>query len=121
MNRPETLALFDFDGTITHRDTLLAFTRFAVGELRYISGMLYLALPMILQTIKILSAQQTKEIFLAHFFKNWRLSDFDKRCQQFDEDVLPGLLRGQVLDTIRSYRQRGNRMIIVSASPQNWI
>ena len=121
MDHPRTLVLFDLDGTITHRDTLLAFTRFAVGEMRYFSSMLYLAMPLILQKIKVMSSQRTKEIFLTHFFKDWKLADFEERCERFDMDVLPGLIRSQALQAIQSYVQRGNRTIIVSASPQNWI
>ena len=121
MDHPRTLVLFDFDGTITHRDTLLAFTRFAVGEARYGSGLLYLALPLVLQKINVMSSQRVKEIFLTHFFKDRKLRDFEQRCQQFDSDVLPGLVRAQALEAIQSYVQRGDRTIIVSASPQNWI
>lgn len=121
MEHPRTVALFDFDGTITHRDTLLEFTRFAVGEARYISSMFYLALPLALQKMSILSSQPTKQIFLTHFFKNWKLPDFEQCCQRFDSEVLPGLIRAPALEAIQSYVQRGDRTIIVSASPQNWI
>ena len=121
MDHSRTLALFDLDGTITRRDTLLEFTRFAVGETRYFSSMLYLAVPLILQKTSVMSSQRTKEIFLTHFFKDWKLADFEERCQQFDRDVLPGLVRPPALEAIQSYVQRGDRTIIVSASPQNWI
>ncbi len=115
------LVLFDFDGTITRQDTLLAFTRFAVGESRYISSMFYLALPLVLQKIKVMASQRVKEIFLTHFFKDWNLADFEKRCQRFDSEVLPGLVRVQALEAIQSCVRRGDRTIIVSASPENWI
>ena len=121
MDHPRTLVLFDLDGTVTHRDTLLAFTRFAVGEARYFFSMVYLAVPLVLQKINVMSSQRTKEIFLSHFFKGWKLVDFEERCQQFDRDVLPGLIRSQALKALQSYVQRGDRTIIVSASPQNWI
>ena len=121
MEHPRTLALFDFDGTITSSDTLLAFTRFAVGKKRYLSGMLYLALPLVLNKAKVLSSHRVKETFLTHFFKDWKLIDFEQRCQQFDRDVLPDLIRPQAMAAIRTYVERGDRTIIVSASPENWI
>ena len=121
MDGSRTLVLFDFDGTITHRDTLLAFTRFAVGEARYFSAMVYLAVPLFLQKINAMPSQRAKEIFLSHFFKDWKLSDFDERCHRFDGEVLPGLLRPQALKALQTCVQRGCRTIIVSASPENWI
>src|SRR5258706_7323268 len=118
---PRTLVLFDFDGTITRRDTLLAFTRFAVGEARYFSALVYLAVPLVLQKINVISSHRTKEIFLTHFYQDWRLSDFEERCQAFDREVLPGLVRRQALEVMQSCIKRGDRTIIVSASPENWI
>ena len=121
MEDRRTLVLFDFDGTITYRDTLLAFTRFAVGWARFGAGLVLLAAPLVLQKMKVVSSHRAKQIFLTLFFKGWRFPDFEEHCLQFGADILPGLVRAQALEAIKSYVQRGNRTIIVSASPQNWI
>ena len=64
------LVLLDFDGTITKKDTLFDFTRFSVGNIKFTLGIAVLFIPMVLNKIGLLSAQNTKEIFLTLFFKN---------------------------------------------------
>ena len=121
MKGVDKLVLFDFDGTITNKDTLFTFTRFAVGDLRFYVGLLLLLIPLVLQKIKLLSAHKAKEIFLSYFFKGQPLIDFDKTCHQFTKISLTECIRSQAITTIKSYQQSGSRIIIVSASPTNWI
>lgn len=116
-----TLVLFDFDGTITNKDSLFVFTRFAKGNFRFFFSMLYLALPMVLQKINLLTAQHTKEVFLAHFFRNKNYADFKNLCFQFKEQALSSIIRPKALSAILSHKQAGDRILIVSASPQDWI
>ncbi len=116
-----TLVLFDFDGTLTRSDTLFAFTRFAVGDVRFFFGLGYLAIPMALQKLKLLSAQRTKELFLSHFFKGISQDSFLNFCSLFTQNLLPQLIRTQAREQILTYQKLNSRMVIVSASPQDWI
>jgi len=115
------LALFDFDGTITTKDTLFDFTHFSVSRLTFTLGMVVLFLPMLLHKIGLLSAHKTKEIFLSYFFKNFSREAFDKHCNRFAKDRLPNLIRSEALNTINQHKEKGDTVIIVSASPENWI
>ncbi len=122
MDRPsKTLVLFDFDGTLTTSDTLFSFTRFAVGDGTFFIGLLWLAVPMVLNKIKILSAQTTKELFLAHYFRGKTVAWFEAKGKDFAESVLPGLIRSPVIEVIESYKQKGFTLFIVSASVVEWI
>ena len=91
-----------------------------MGKVLYRVGILW-PCPLVLQKIKVLSSHRAKQIFLTHFFKGWRFPDFEEHCLRFSDDILPGLVRDEALEAIKSYVKRGNRTIIVSASPQNWI
>jgi phosphatidylglycerophosphatase C len=117
----QTLVLFDFDGTLTHKDTLFEFTRYAVGNARFIFGLMVLALPLVLQKIKLVSAQRAKEMFLSHFFRNTSLENFNTLCNSFCAAVLPLLVRQKAMDAILQHQRKGARVIIISASPINWI
>lgn len=117
----QTLVLFDFDGTLTHKDTLFEFTRYAVGSARFIFGLMVLALPLMLQKIKLVSAQRAKEMFLSHFFRNTSLEKFNTLCNSFCAAVLPLLVRQKAMDAILQHQRKGARVIIISASPINWI
>lgn len=117
----QTLVLFDFDGTLTHKDTLFEFTRYAVGNARFLFGLMVLALPLVLQKIKLISAQRAKEIFLSHYFRNTSLENFIALCTSFCAAVLPMLVRPKAMDAIVQHQGEGARVIIISASPINWI
>jgi HAD superfamily hydrolase (TIGR01490 family) len=117
----QTLVLFDFDGTLTHKDTLFEFTRYAVGNGRFIFGLVLLAFPLVLQKIKLVSAQRAKEMFLSHYFGNTSLEVFNSLCNSFCVGVLPLLVRQKAMDAILQHQREGARVIIISASPINWI
>lgn len=118
---PRTLVLFDFDGTLTYKDTLFEFTRFAVGNARFLFGLIILAIPLVLQKLKLVSAQRAKEIFISHFFGNMLIDDFNKLCISFCEAGLPALVRQKAMSAIFQHQKEGGRIIIISASPANWI
>lgn len=121
MNRNHALVLFDFDGTLTTRDTLFSFTRFAVGNFRFRMGMLLLAFHFLLFRLNFLSAHKVKEVFLHHFFSGMNKDVFSRLCKEFAHTTLPGLIRPKALEVINENHKRSIRMIIVSASMQDWI
>lgn len=120
MNRTN-LALFDFDGTITSKDTLFEFCRFKVGNTRFVIGLAFLAPILILQRLKVISAQRAKERFLNYFIGTLPQEKFNGLCQSFADKKIPALVRKGALDTLNQYKTNGTRIIIVSASPENWI
>lgn len=115
------LVLYDFDGTITSKDTLFEFCRFVAGNALFVTKVLFLLPVLLAQRLRIVSAQKAKEIFLTFFLKGLKQSEFENTCQLFADKVLPGLIRPQALRTIQDYKSIQSRIVIVSASPQNWI
>jgi phosphatidylglycerophosphatase C len=115
------LVLFDFDGTITSRDTLLEFCRFAVGNFRFALGFIILSPILIFQKLKLLSAQRAKEIFISYFIGSRTNDDFASLCNAFVQQKLRGMLRSGAIEKINEYKKEGARVVVVSASPENWI
>src|SRR5688500_20370676 len=87
-----TLVLFDFDGTITTRDTLIEFVRFYKGKRKYWTGMLMLAPMLALFAFRIIPNWKAKQFFLAHYFKRESLANFRSRCFAFSTKLLPHLI-----------------------------
>lgn len=116
-----TLALFDFDGTITTKDTLFVFCRFVVGDARFVAGLLFLSPVLVSQKLKLISGQRAKEIFLNYFIGGMEEDYFNKKCEEFTSRKLTALIRPAALHAIQEYRQSNATVFIVSASPQNWI
>jgi len=115
------IAFFDFDGTITNKDTLLEFIKFTKGDLAFRLGFLRNLHFLIAYKIKLIPNQLAKEKVLAHFFGNTPVAQFQEKCDAFSKEVIPGLIRPGAIDEIKKLQQQGIHIVIVSASPENWI
>jgi HAD superfamily hydrolase (TIGR01490 family) len=116
-----SIAFFDFDGTITSKDTLAEILKFTKGKFSYYSGLAVLSPVIIAYKLNLMPNQRAKEILLAHYFKGIEIEKFDAICEEFSEKVLPYLFRKNALQEIRSHLQNDTKVVIVSASPENWI
>ena len=114
------VSLFDFDGTLTTLDTLPAFIVHAVGRWRMLVGFgLFLPL-IVLMKLHLYANARTKERLFAHFFKGMTLETFDAHCQSFAKNNAH-ILRPLGLKAIETSLQRGENVLIVSASITNWV
>jgi HAD superfamily hydrolase (TIGR01490 family) len=115
------IAFFDFDGTITTKDTLLEIIRYCCGKPRFYAGFA-LNLPFLLAyKAGIISNQKAKERILTHFFGRTSLAAFQETCDRFALNKIPSLLRPKALTEIKKLQEAGARVVIVSASAGNWI
>ncbi len=115
------IALFDFDGTITRKDSLLEFIRYTRGSFRFFTGFLLLSPFLVAMKAGFISNQRGKEIVLRYFFGGTALPDFDEWCHRFSNQVLPALIRPGALDEINRLKQENITVVLVSASPENWL
>lgn len=117
----QRIAFFDFDGTITTRDTLLEFIRFSRGGIRLAVGFLLNSPWLIAMKLKLISNQSAKERILTHFFGRQPVALFEQHCNAFSLETLPSLIRPKAIAEITRLRETGATVVIVSASPENWI
>ena len=64
------IAFFDFDGTITTRDSLLEFIRFTKGDYRFLFGFLFHLHYIAAFKMKLVTNQKFKEKMLEYFYRN---------------------------------------------------
>ncbi len=117
----KTIAFFDFDGTITRKDTMLEFIKFSKGNGNYIIGMMILSPSLLLMKFGLLSKKVAKEKMLGYFFAGTQINEFNKTCQQFIEQKVPSLIRTDAMNKIREHLSNGNEVVVVSASAENWM
>lgn len=117
----QKIAFFDFDGTITTKDTLLEFIKHSKGTARFYLGFILTSPWLIAYKIKLISNQTAKEKVLRFFFKHTPLDRFERQCESFSRDILPTLIRPKALKEIAKLKEAGASVVIVSASPENWI
>lgn len=112
--------VFDFDGTLTHTDTLLAFIRFACGPVRMYMGFALYAPLLVLMKLKLYPNYKAKQKVFAHFFRGMTLTRFDALCTAFAQHS-EHLLRPAARSFIDTVRPEAYAMAIVSASIDNWV
>ena len=111
---------FDFDGTLTTRDTLLAFIRYAKGTTAFCLGFFLHAPWLVLMLLGLYPNWKAKQRVFSYFFRGMSLEAFDALCQAFATDNMY-LLRPLALETIEKARHEGAEVVIVSASIDNWV
>ncbi len=115
------IAFFDFDGTITAKDSLLEFIKYSKGTFSFYFGFALHAPLLIAYKLNILSNQRAKEIMLNYFFGKMSMEKFNKYCEDFSRDVMPSLIRPKALNEIAKLKDAGAEIVIVSASPEYWL
>lgn len=116
----KTVAVFDFDGTITTKDTLFDFISFYYGKTRLIVGLFILSPILILYKIGIIKNYVAKQILFSYFFKNKKIKDFDAKSKEYI-DRINKITRNSTIEKIKEHQRLNHEVIIVSASISNWI
>jgi phosphatidylglycerophosphatase C len=110
------VAAFDFDGTLTRRDSFLPFLSAIAGRRRFILGMVYLSPVLIGYALKRIPNWQAKEAMLSYFLAGMSVSQLERLSQRFAEQTLPKLLRPEAVARLRWHQQQGHTTLLVSAS-----
>ena len=110
------LALFDFDGTITFKDSFQPFLLYAAGRARKIVGTIVLLPLLVGYKFGIIAASKTRAIVSAFAFRGRRLEEITRLGTAYARNVLPLTVRAKALDRIQWHKARGDRVIVVSAA-----
>lgn len=110
------LALFDFDGTVTSRDTFLMFVRYATSRMRWVYGNVVLAPRIIGYRLRCVPAPCIREHIARVAFGGVPVAKLERLGAQFAETVIPCWVRARAANAIRWHLARGDRVVIVSAS-----
>ena len=115
------IAAFDFDGTITRKDTLIEFLRFAGGSARFYAVFALYSPLLVLMKLKLYSNQKAKEKIFAHYFKGMPIAQFDDLCRRFFEQKGQSLVYADAKAQIAKHKEEGDEVVIISASIENWV
>ncbi len=114
-------ALFDFDGTITTKDTLFDFIRFTYGRSGLVKCLLMNVWNLSLYAARLRSNERAKEIMLATMLKGTDTAVFKEQCERYSMERVPQIIREKTKEIIEKHKSAGETLFIVSASPENWI
>lgn len=117
------IAAFDFDGTVSRRDTLVPFLVRVSGRRRFASTSARLGLSGVagrgsadLPRLDVRDRDQVKERLLAELFRGRWERDLRRAGELYARDLLSDQLRPEVLGRIDQHRAAGHEVLFVSAS-----
>ena len=108
------LALFDFDGTITHRETMPGFVRAATRPTRLKVGMVVLAPLVIGFKYRIVPGTVVRAAICWFGFRGVPVEELEHHGAAFAQSVLPTTLRPEAVARIAWHKARGDRVVVVS-------
>lgn len=119
--RARVLAAFDFDGTISTGDSLQYFLRGVLGWPRYLLALL-LASPWLLAcALHLTDRHHAKQRLLQVSLGGTERERAEGWARDFATQVLPAMLRPEMLARLAWHQAQGHRTVLVSASPSLYL
>nr|WP_277349345.1 HAD-IB family hydrolase [Pseudoflavitalea sp. G-6-1-2] len=115
------IAFLDFDGTITSKDTMLEMLRYTFGPWKFMLGFLLNSPFIVAYKLGIISNHDAKQRVLRFFFGKFPVEKFNAFCLDYAVRAMPLVVRGKALHEIGLLKGQGAEIVVVSASPENWL
>ncbi len=116
----EHVYCFDFDGTLTTEDTLLAFIAHVHGRQRLLLTLGRYSMKLVAMKLGLYPNWKVKQQVFCHLFRGMAIETFDKHCQEF-AITNAHLIRPKARAALNAIAKQGQRILIVSASIDNWV
>lgn len=113
------LYCFDFDGTLTYKDTMFMYlkfydpTRFRLQFLKHVPLFVLLKL-------KLADTEKVKKSFIGSILKGQTEEKIEKKSRQFFEHYYPKIVRENALDFIQNMDRNNTQSLLVTASLDIW-
>lgn len=112
----DIVAYFDFDGTITTKDTLIPFLLFTVGLPKFILNLPRLFPVVLLYGLKIITNEQAKQRTLTILIKGYSQEFLENKARDFALHHIDKYVNPEIFQQVESHVERGHKVIIVSAN-----
>lgn len=110
------VAAFDFDGTISKRDSLPYFLYFTSGFFKTFFKLAMHVPLFISYFLNLRSRQQVKESLLKSFFEGMPIETLKEKGKEFAKGSLNKMIKQEALEEIKKNQAMGIRCILVSAN-----
>jgi len=115
------VAAFDFDGTLTRRDTLLPFLFHTLGSFEVARHALVLSPTLVGYGLGLIRNDIAKERVFVQCLAGMRMDELRQHAERFAENVLPTLLRTEALLRLDWHKRQGHHCMVISASLELYV
>lgn len=114
------IALFDFDGTLTTKDTFIEFAMYAVGKRRFMTAVARNAATLAAWKLCMLPNYKAKQKLFSTLYKGMTADEFNRKCEEFASKI-DSMLHPEGYSELKRHIKDRTPVYIVSASMENWI
>ncbi|WP_420479422.1 HAD-IB family hydrolase [Brevundimonas sp. FT23028] len=111
---------FDFDGTLTIRDSFTSFLRWRAGAGGWALGLVRMA-PAVAAYARDRDRGRIKAASVKEFLKGVGRAELEADAERFTEQVWTDFMRPDALEVWRDWGRRGAHRVIVTASPETTV
>lgn len=117
---PMEVHAFDFDGTLTRRDTLVEFIRYVKGDKEFLKCFLRYSPQLVAMKLGLYPNWKVKRQVFSYCFAGMKEEVFNDFSTRFAQ-AKSSLMRPAGVEKIRSLLQDDCQVVVVSASVENWV
>ncbi|WP_426477595.1 HAD family hydrolase [Chryseobacterium sp. CBSDS_008] len=114
------LYCFDFDGTLTYKDTMFMYLKFYDSTKYRIQFLRHVPL-FILLKLKLAETEKVKKSFIGSILKGQTQEKIEQKSKQFFEQHYPKIVRENALDFIKNIDRNNTQSLLVTASLDIWV
>ena len=115
------VAAFDFDGTLTRRDTMFPFLLHVAGWGAFVRQVLVLAPTLAGYGLGLIRNDIAKERVFTRFLSGIDMVELQRKAAQFAAQGVPGLLRAEAMRRLDWHKRQGHRCVVISASLELYV
>lgn len=101
-HRDTEIYVFDFDGTITTRDTFALFLKYYAGTARWLINIIRLMPTFFAYKMGSIDRHTVKKAVIKQFFAGKLAADVQSKAAQFADEVIPNLIRPAALERLNA-------------------
>jgi HAD superfamily hydrolase (TIGR01490 family) len=117
----KTLALFDFDGTLSSKDTMLDFILFSFGSIKSLKALIILCPVFFLYVLKLIDNNCAKQHIFKYFFSGMSVDEIKNLGECYTNERLYKIIRPKCIERINWHKKNNHEISIVSASLEYWL
>lgn len=117
----KTIVVFDFDGTLTKKDSFKDFLIYTFGIAKFYQGIFINIFTLAGYAFGLIKNQQAKEKLFQFFFGGWKSDLFQRNCQTYSLEKINFILRSEAIDRMEWHKTQSHLLVMVSASMADWL
>lgn len=115
------IAFFDFDLTLSRRDTIRDFPRYLFGRVGFARRLLSVLPFLYAFRAGLCSATYTKEAYVTRFYAGMREEVLAEKSRHYSLNRIPNILNKNMMRALKLHQDKGHTIVIVSASLSLWL